>query len=177
MTGSSSRELHRAGYVGYGSRQMKPLSRRVVVLALVGGLVAAQTVVAQPTTTFPRSELFIESAGTRHHFMVELADNDERRTQGLMFRASMPADAGMLFDFKSDQPVSMWMRNTRIPLDMLFIARDGRIVNIAQRTVPFSEAIVPSNGAVRAVLELNGGTASRLKIKPGDRVIHPIFGG
>ncbi|HEX6979549.1 MAG TPA: DUF192 domain-containing protein, partial [Alphaproteobacteria bacterium] len=86
-----------------------------------------------------------------------------------------PADAGMLFDFKRDQPVSMWMRNTRIPLDMLFIARDGRIVNIAQRTVPFSEATIQSKGAVRAVLELNGGTAQRLGIRPGDTVRHPIF--
>lgn len=156
---------------------MKALSRRVVFVGLFIALFAARTIAAQPTATFPRSELAIESGGMRHHFVVEIADTDERRTQGLMFRASMPANAGMLFDFKSDQPVSMWMRNTRIPLDMLFVARDGRIVNIAERTVPFSEAIVPSGGVVRAVLELNGGTAARLKIKPGDRVIHPIFGG
>jgi uncharacterized membrane protein (UPF0127 family) len=81
----------------------------------------------------------------------------------------------MLFDFQSDQVTAMWMRNTRIPLDMLFIAHDGRIVNIAQRTVPFSEASVFSDGPVRAVLELNGGTVSRLGIRPGDRVVHPIF--
>jgi uncharacterized membrane protein (UPF0127 family) len=89
----------------------------------------------------------------------------------------MPKDHGMLFSWETEEVQSFWMRNTCIPLDMLFIARDGRIVNIAERTVPFSEAIIPSEGAVRAVLELNGGTAARLKIKPGDRVIHPVFGG
>jgi hypothetical protein len=81
----------------------------------------------------------------------------------------------MLFDFKTDRPVAMWMRNTRIPLDMLFIARDGRVANIAERAVPFSEQTIPSAGPVRAVLELAGGTASRLGIKPGDRVVHPMF--
>jgi uncharacterized membrane protein (UPF0127 family) len=76
-----------------------------------------------------------------------------------------------------DQPVTMWMRNTRLPLDMVFITRDGRIANIAQRTVPFSETSIYSSGPVRAVLELNGGTAERLGLKPGDRVIHPMFRG
>lgn len=115
------------------------------------------------------------AAGSTHRFTVEFADTAERRAVGLMYRSSMAADHGMLFDFKSDQPVSMWMRNTRIPLDMLFIARDGRIVNIAERAVPFSETTIPSKGPVRAVLELNGGTTARLGIKPGDRVIHAMF--
>ena len=92
-----------------------------------------------------------------------------------MHRTQLAADAGMLFDFKSDQITAMWMRNTRIPLDMLFIANDGKIINIAERTVPLSEQIIPSDGPVRAVLELNGGTVARLAIRPGDRVIHPIF--
>jgi len=121
------------------------------------------------------STLTIQAASGTHSFSVEVADTPERRALGLMHRRSMPANAGMLFDFKSDQPVSMWMRNTIIPLDMLFIARDGRIVNIVERTVPFSETGIPSQGPVRAVLELNAGTASRLGIKPGDRVKHPIF--
>jgi uncharacterized membrane protein (UPF0127 family) len=92
-----------------------------------------------------------------------------------MHRPSMAADVGMLFDFKADAPVAMWMRNTLIPLDMLFITRDGRIANIAERTVPYSETSIPSKGPVRAVLEVNGGTAARLKIRPGDRVDHPMF--
>ena len=116
----------------------------------------------------------ITASGTQR-FMVEFADTPERRAVGLMHRQSMPADHGMLFDFKTDAPVAMWMRNTRIPLDMLFIARDGRIVNIAERTVPFSETSIPSKGPVRAVLELNGGTSARLGIKPGDHVSHPMF--
>jgi uncharacterized protein len=119
--------------------------------------------------------LTITTAAGTQRFMVEFADTPERRAVGLMHRQSMAADHGMLFDFKTDAPVAMWMRNTRIPLDMLFIDREGRIVNIAERTVPFSETSIPSKGAVRAVLELNGGTSSRLGIKPGDRVSHPMF--
>jgi uncharacterized protein len=121
------------------------------------------------------STLTISSGSGAHRFNVELADTPEKRTVGLMYRASMPADAGMLFDFKKDEPVAMWMRNTRIPLDMLFITRDGRIANVAERAVPFSETAIPSKGPVRAVLELNGGTAARLGIKAGDRVSHPMF--
>jgi uncharacterized membrane protein (UPF0127 family) len=121
------------------------------------------------------SPLAIHTASGTHRFNVELADTAEKRGVGLMHRPSMPADSGMLFDFKTDAPVAMWMRNTRIPLDMLFITRDGRIANIAERTVPFSETTIPSKGPVRAVLELNGGTAARLKIKAGDRVDHPMF--
>jgi uncharacterized membrane protein (UPF0127 family) len=121
------------------------------------------------------SPLAIHTASGTHRFNVELADTAEKRTVGLMHRPAMPADSGMLFDFKTDAPVTMWMRNTRIPLDMLFITHDGRIANIAERTVPFSEATIPSKGPVRAVLELNGGTSARLKIRPGDRVDHPMF--
>lgn len=123
----------------------------------------------------PASTLAIHSASGTHRFKVELADTAEKRAVGLMHRPSMPADAGMLFDFRTDAPVAMWMRNTLIPLDMLFITRDGRIANIAERTVPYSETSIPSKGPVRAVLELNGGTAARLKIRPGDRVDHPMF--
>lgn len=93
-----------------------------------------------------------------------------------MFRRSMPADTGMLFDYKRPQIITMWMRNTLLPLDMIFIAADGKIINIAQRTVPGSLDTIPSHGPALAVLEVNGGTASRLKIKSGDTVIHPIFG-
>ena len=118
---------------------------------------------------------WVELRGER--FSVEIADDEAERNRGLMFRDQMAADAGMLFDFKVDRPVTMWMRNTRLPLDMLFITRDGRVLNIAQRTVPFTEHSIPSDGPVRAVLELNGGTTERLGIKAGDRVIHPLFRG
>jgi len=141
---------------------------------LFAGLLAAFVAV-----TLARADnltpLAIATASGTQRFMVELADTPERRAVGLMHRQSMPADHGMLFDFKADAQVAMWMHNTRIPLDMLFIAKDGRIVNIAERAVPFSETTIPSKGPVRAVLELNGGTSARLGIKPGDRVSHPMF--
>lgn len=160
---------------------MTMFSRRLffaflAVLAL-GSTGFAQPVNVQQRITFPTAELTIESSGKRHKFNIEFADTDERRALGLMYRTTLAADAGMLFDFKVDQPVAMWMRNTRLPLDMLFITRDGRIANIAQRTVPFSETSIYSSGPVRGVLELNGGTAERLGLKPGDRVIHPMFRG
>jgi uncharacterized membrane protein (UPF0127 family) len=92
-----------------------------------------------------------------------------------MYRPSMPNDTGMLFDFGIEQRVSMWMKNTLIPLDMLFIDVHGKIVNIAERTVPHSLASIPAVKPVRFVLELNGGTASRLGIRPGDTVKHKII--
>jgi uncharacterized membrane protein (UPF0127 family) len=153
---------------------MTPIQRRHLLAALLA-MSLPRAASAQRGPTYEHSELTIETATARHHFNIELADTDDRRANGLMFRTSMAPDAGMLFDFKADQPVAMWMRNTLIPLDMVFIARDGRIVNIAERTVPHSEASIWSDGPVRAVLELNGGTAQRLAIRPGDRVIHRMF--
>lgn len=126
--------------------------------------------------TFDKSELTIESDGKKHKFTIEVARTPEQSQQGLMFRAKMAADAGMLFLYKTAQPVSMWMYQTLIPLDMLFIAADGRVVNIHERAVPGSTASISSTGPVRAVLELNGGTVSRLKLKAGDRVVHPEIG-
>lgn len=148
--------------------------RRAIVLALSAHLLVAFGPAAAPVT-FERTPLAVQTAKGTYTFTVEIADTDARRSLGLMHRTAMPADHGMLFDFKADENVAMWMRNTRIPLDMLFIDRNGRIVNIAERTVPYSEATIPSKGPVRAVLELNGGTVARLGIKPGDRVLHPIF--
>jgi len=126
--------------------------------------------------TFDKSELTIESDGKTHKFTIEVARTAEQSQQGLMFRSRMAADAGMLFLYKTAQPVSMWMYQTLIPLDMLFIAGDGRVVNIHERAVPGSTESISSTGPVRAVLELNGGTVARLKLKPGDRVVHPEIG-
>ena len=125
---------------------------------------------------FPTSELTIISATGPHRFKVELAETPAQMTQGLMFRTSLAPDAGMLFDYKQPTAATMWMRNTLIPLDMLFVDAQGRIVNIHQRAVPQSLDVIAAAAPVRAVIELNGGTASRLGIEPGDRVIHPIFG-
>jgi uncharacterized membrane protein (UPF0127 family) len=93
-----------------------------------------------------------------------------------MYREELAPDAGMLFDFKEPTMATMWMENTLIPLDMVFVGANGRIVNIHERAVPQSKAIIAAAAPVRAVIELNGGTAARLGIKPGDRVIFPIFG-
>ena len=125
---------------------------------------------------FPTSELTILSASGSHRFRVELAETPAQMTQGLMFRTSLAPDAGMLFDYKEPTAATMWMLNTLIPLDMLFVDAQGRIVNIHQRAVPESRDVIAAAAPVRAVIELNGGTASRLGIQPGDQVVHPIFG-
>jgi uncharacterized membrane protein (UPF0127 family) len=111
-----------------------------------------------------------------HVFAVELANTDEKRTRGLMDRKELPEGRGMLFDFQRDQEVSMWMQNTFIPLDMIFIRADGRVHRIAENTEPHSTRIISSGGQVRAVLEVIGGTARKFGIAPGDRVGHPMFG-
>lgn len=117
----------------------------------------------------------VSREGQRHVFEVEVARDDRDRAQGLMFRRSMPANRGMLFDFAKVEPVSMWMQNTYISLDMLFIRPDGTIARIATNAEPLSTRTIPSGEPVLAVLELNAGTAVRLGIKPGDRVEHPLF--
>lgn len=110
-----------------------------------------------------------------HIFAVELANTDETRARGLMHRKELPEGRGMLFDFRRDQEVSMWMQNTFIPLDMLFIRADGRIHRIAENTEPHSTRLVSSGGPVRSVLEVIAGTARKFGIAPGDRVAHPMF--
>lgn len=151
------------------------MTRRLLFLLLAACGLLALPALAQPQPTLPQSELVIHTAKGAQRFKVELADTDESRARGMMFRTSMAPDAGMLFDFKQEQPASFWMRNTLIPLDMLFIKSDGVILNIHQRAIPRDETGISSAGPVQAVLELNGGTASRLGIRPGDRVEHPIF--
>ena len=110
-----------------------------------------------------------------HVFTVEIVDNDADRAKGLMYRKELPEGQGMLFDFHRDQEVSFWMQNTYIPLDMIFIRGDGRISHIAENTEPLSTRLIPSNGPVRAVLEVIGGTSRKLGIAAGDRVASPIF--
>ena len=111
------------------------------------------------------------SAKGRWHFSVELARSDAEKSRGLMFRKSLAVDGGMLFVSRHEQRVAMWMKNTFIPLDMLFIDRTGRIVNIAKNTKPQSLDVIAAAAPVLAVLEVAGGTADRLGLKPGDRVL------
>jgi uncharacterized protein len=112
-----------------------------------------------------------------HVFSVEMATTEEEKTTGLMYRKELADGKGMLFDFSPEQEVSMWMKNTYISLDMIFIRADGRILRIAENTEPLSTKIIPSNGPVKGVLEVIAGTAQKYGIGPGDRVAHPLFNG
>lgn len=113
--------------------------------------------------------------GTATAYAVELALTPEEQARGLMFRRSMAPDAGMLFVFDPPRPAAFWMRNTFISLDILFIDDTGRVANIAARTTPFSEESLPSDGAVRAVLEIVGGSAEAAGIAAGSQAVHPAF--
>lgn len=151
------------------------LSRRV--LFAVPTLVLAGAACAQGSEiTFKKSSLVVVTGGREVKFDVELALNDAERSRGLMYREKLGPYEGMLFDFYQDAPVSFWMKNTLIPLDMLFIASDGTIRHIHPNATPLSTESIPSQFPVRAVLEINGGSARLLGIKPGDKVRHPIFG-
>ena len=110
-----------------------------------------------------------------HVFSVEMATTEEEKTTGLMYRKELADGKGMLFDFSPEQDVSMWMKNTYISLDMIFIRADGRILRIAQNTEPMSTKIIPSGGLAKGVLEVIAGTAQKYGIQPGDRVGHPLF--
>jgi uncharacterized membrane protein (UPF0127 family) len=151
---------------------MRTVLAGIALTLAVVGLIAVRSGAAAERTTIE-----IASRTGVHLFSVELVDNDKDRAQGLMYRKSLPEGQGMLFDFGREQDVAMWMKNTYIPLDMMFIRGDGRILRIAENTTPLSERIIASGGPVRAVLEVIGGTAQKLGIAPGDRVAHPMFRG
>lgn len=139
-------------------------------LLLLAGLAAAHHAEA---ASFER--LTIETRGGPITFDIELALTPGERAKGLMYRTELAPTGGMLFDFGVDQPVYMWMKNTYIPLDMVFIRADGRIARIAENTTPLSTATIESGGPVRAVLELAGGTARARGIVAGDKVSYRLF--
>jgi uncharacterized protein len=148
-----------------------PARRLLLPLAL---LLLAPAAFAQ-LQHFPTARLTILAASGPRVFTVEVATTPAQLEQGLMFRTRLAPEAGMIFDFKAPIIAEMWMKNTLIPLDMLFVDARGRIVNIHQRAIPQSTAVIGAAAPVLAVIELNGGTAARLGIRPGDRVIFPIF--
>ena len=152
------------------TRRMLLLSCAAMIASLFAFAAGAQL------QRFATSELTIVSATGPHRFTVEVAETPAQMEQGLMFRRSMAPDAGMLFAYTTPTVATMWMRNTLIPLDMLFVDAHGRIVNIHERAVPQSLDVIAAAAPIRAVIELNAGTASRLGIAPGDQVQHPIFG-
>jgi uncharacterized membrane protein (UPF0127 family) len=155
-------------------RRFLTVTSLTVAALLVFALFAGRVLTAQ-LVTFGKSTLDIATASGTRHFTIEEAQTSQQMAQGLMYRRSMPADAGMLFEFQRSQVASFWMKNTLIPLDMLFIAADGTIADIHERAVPQSEEAINSDKPVSAVLELNGGTVAKLGIKRGDHVVHPFF--
>ena len=147
-------------------------------LALAAFMLAeGSLVVRADEIRFERSELTVATAYGEHRFRVELALDNAQRERGLQHRPFLAEDAGMLFVYEQPKTIGMWMLNTLIPLDMIFIGSDGRIVNIAERTRPKSLDVIPSAKPAIAVLEVLGGTSSRLGIRPGDRVTHPLLHG
>jgi uncharacterized membrane protein (UPF0127 family) len=143
------------------------------VVAVVG--LCAVAVLAAQAASIQTLEI-VTKTGV-HVFSVELATTEEEKQTGLMYRKELPDGKGMLFDFSPEQPISMWMKNTFISLDMIFIRADGRILRIAENTVPQSTAIISSGGLAKGVLEVIAGTAQKYGIAPGDRVAHPLFRG
>ena len=166
------------------SRAAPPKPLRSLLLALLLALSAAvgQAGQARETildlATYPKGDVVVESAGGgRHAFRVWVADTDERQRQGLMYVRDLPADQGMLFVNRPPRPASFWMKNTYIPLDLLFIDATGKVLQIFERATPLSLEPMAVDAPVRAVLEVKGGESARRGIRVGDRVRHPAFGG
>jgi uncharacterized membrane protein (UPF0127 family) len=134
---------------------------------------AALAIDEPPQGNLERLEI-VTASGT-HEFSVEVMRSGLQRERGLMFRRFLPQDRGMLFDFEAERPVMMWMKNTYLPLDIIFIGRAGKVVGLAENTEPLSEKIIPSGAPAYGVLEVNGGTAARIGLKIGDSVRHPLF--
>ena len=145
-----------------------------VSVALAGALIAFTVSGAQAASIQPLE--IVTKTGVQE-FSVEMATTEEEKTTGLMYRKALADGKGMLFDFTPEQEVSMWMKNTYISLDMIFIRADGRILRIAENTEPMSTKIIPSRGLAKGVLEVIAGTAQKYGIAPGDRIAHPLFNG
>jgi uncharacterized membrane protein (UPF0127 family) len=150
-----------------GGRLMTSLAGVFAVLVTLCVNPAAQAASFQPLEIATRSGVQV--------FSVEMATTEEEKQTGLMHRKELPDGKGMLFDFSPEQQISMWMKNTYISLDMIFIRADGRILRIAENTEPLSTKIISSGGLAKGVLEVIAGTAQKYGIQPGDRVAHPLF--
>lgn len=158
-----------------------PLARASAVVTsirswIVVSLLAVLALATAALAAAPLEKLTFETAAGPRVFLIEVADTAEQREVGLMYRRSMADDHGMLFDFGRAQDITMWMRNTYVSLDMVFVGPDGRVTRIAEKTEPLSERIISSQGPARYVVELVAGAAARIGLKPGDRVVHPRVG-
>jgi uncharacterized membrane protein (UPF0127 family) len=159
---------------------------RFLVLGLLGAVLIATpasawqarpkpapSVAAKPSARLDTVEILTSRGAAR--FTVELAITPAQQERGLMFRKSLAPDRGMLFPYKPPQRAAFWMKNTLIPLDIIYIAPDGRVLSIARNAVPHDETPIPSGGVIGGVLEIPGGRAAQLGILPGDRVLNKIF--
>jgi hypothetical protein len=146
----------------------------LLMVALVG-IMGAES--AKAEMKMRRDTLTLHTASGAHRIDIEVAESDQEKSYGLMFRRSLGDDQGMLFPYPSAHEITMWMRNTFIPLDMIFIRADGIVHRIEMDTEPHSERVIGSQGNVTGVLEMKAGSARRLGIKPGDRVEFPHFKG
>lgn len=155
--------------------------RKAIWSALKGWLaailVAAGCVASAPASAASFQPLEIVTRNGVQVFSVEMATTAEEKETGLMYRKELADGKGMLFDFNPEQEISMWMKNTYVSLDMIFISANGRILRIAENTEPLSTKIISSRGPARAVLEVVAGTVQKYGIRVGDRVGHPLFGG
>jgi uncharacterized protein len=153
----------------------KLVARRAALVSFcllaASGILADSTVMAK----MRREMLTLKTAAAEHIIDIEIAETMEEKALGLMFRTAVPDNTGMLFPYGDPQDITMWMRNTYVSLDMVFIRADGIVHRVAARTEPLSEKIISSEGNVSAVLELGAGAAERLGLKPGDLVRHKIF--
>ena len=145
---------------------MRPTALTAAFAALAGSTAQAASI----------ETLEIASKTGVHIFSVEIATNEEEKQKGLMYRRELADGKGMLFPYPQEREISMWMKNTYVSLDMIFIRADGRILRIAENTEPESTAFISSGGLARGVLEVPAGTAQKYGIAPGDRVSHPLFG-
>lgn len=147
-----------------------PLSLGAVASELSARSDGQKTIVGQPQSGLQKISLTIDRAGIPYHYRVEVASTPEEQAHGMMFRTEVPDSTGMIFPMKPAREVSFWMRNTLVPLDLLFIGRGGKILNIVENAIPLSEEPLSSKGPVIAVLELAGGEAARHGFRSGDKV-------
>ena len=150
-----------------------------VALLIIGfqssQLVAETQLPKDQNARLPVEELSIVTSSGTHRFTAEIADTAQLRAIGLMFRESMLPTHGMLFDFGETAPIAMWMKNTILSLDMVFIKPDGTVLRVAKETKPYSLDIIPSGGPISHVLEVNAGIADKIDLKAGDQIKHRFF--
>ena len=154
------------------SRMSDMKLHQIPAMLMVMGVLLITAMLVSPSVSHA-AEVTVQTDSGSHTFSVEIMRTSEERSKGLMFRKHLAPDAGMLFDFGNPRPVSMWMKNTYIPLDMLFISKDGVVHKIAENTTPHSTEIISSNSQVKFVLEINAGLSAKYGFEPGTRVLLP----